>query len=424
MKWITPFVVLLLGVAVILIPPPDRPEPGIVPGSVEPPVAICPTIQDASRSTNVPIVSNIAGMGQLTAFGGGESVASGPYETGSSGSTTLAISDFAAVGRIAALLEFPGPDSSAASITTGASSLSAEVCSRIPDRQVVLGAGSTIGGARFEVQLMNPYASEAVTEIIAFSESGREAADAFSSIIVPPRSSVIVDVANVLPGREFLTVVVETERGNVVASAHATVGTDEAVWRAVSPEPSWYLPLPVFTGARELVIATTSGADVAYQVDVYGPEGLEEAAIEGSVGNGSEVVDLTGLTAGALGVRVVAEAPVAVFARYSSEGGLGIGAASATAAPRWLLPGAGGITGRLAVMNVGLEAAEMTVIELRETSRSRVFTIQPNQVVEVEFDDVASDGVSIISDGELVPFWMGQQAAAVAVSGGLPIADE
>lgn len=198
-----------------------------------------------------------------------------------------------------------------------------------------------------------------------------------------------------------------------------------AIWRAVAPAQTWYAPFPVFAGTREVIIASSTPTDVAYQVDVFGPGGLEEAAIEGTVGGGGqEIVDLSGISQAALGVRVVATAPVGVFARLSAEGAIGIAAASPVPTNDWLIPGAGSGTdtpGRVVLVNVGVEVSEVTLTEVRESSRSRIVEILPGQVVEIELDSIDSDGVSLFSDGQVVPFWMARNGPAVALSSGFPL---
>jgi hypothetical protein len=370
-------------------------------------------------------MSTIAGVGQVTIFSGGGSAGSGSFDTGASGSASVPVGEIAAVGSAAALVEFPTSESATASVTTGPTVLSAETCSRIPDSQVIVGGGSTINDIPLRLQLMNPYSATAVADITAFSESGRESSEALRSIIVPARSSVVVDIGSILSGRETLNLIVEATRGSIVTSASTEVGGDQAVWRAVAPEQTWYVPFPVFSGSREVVIASSTANDVAYQIDVFGPGGLEEAAIEGTIsGGGQEVINVSEISQAALAVRVVTTAPVGVFARLTGEGGLGIAAASPQPTNDWLVPGAGSgadTAGRLAVVNVGVEVTDVTVTEVRESSRSRIFQVQPGQILEVELDAVDSNGVSIASDGQVVPFWIARRGAAVAVSGGFPL---
>lgn len=425
MKWITAILVLALGAAAALLPEPEAPAPRPEPGIASPPVAVCPTEEGATRSSSLDVMSTIAGVGQVTIFSGGGSAGSGSFDTGASGSASVPVGEIAAVGSAAALVEFPTSESASASVTTGPTVLSAETCSRIPNSQVIVGGGSTVNDIPLRLQLMNPYAARAVADITAFSESGRESSEALRSIIVPARSSVVVDIGSILSGRETLNLIVEATRGSIVTSASTEVGGDQAVWRAVAPEQTWYVPFPVFSGSREVVIASSTPNDVAYQIDVFGPNGVEDAAIEGTIsGGGQEVINVSEISPAALAVRVVTTAPVGVFARLTGEGGLGIAAASPQPTNDWLVPGAGSgadTAGRLAVVNVGLEVTDVTVTEVRESSRSRIFQVQPGQILEVELDAVDSDGVSIASDGQVVPFWIARRGAAVAVSGGFPL---
>lgn len=426
MKWVAPAVAVALGVVAIILPGPASPEPGQVPGTVTPPLAICPTEEGGTRSASVQIVSTAAGAGRITIFSGGGAAGSTTYESGSSGSASVPVGGIAAVGKAAGLVEFPVPETAAASLTRGTTLLSGEVCSGTPDRQVVIGAGSTTEDRIFQIHLMNPYSAEALVDVIAFSETGRESSEALRSVIVPARSSITLDLGTILPGRETLNLVVETVRGNVVTSASMESGGDQAVWRAVAPEETWYLPLPVFGGSREVVVASSTPSEVAFQVDVFGPGGLEEAAIEGTVAaGGQESVDLSGISPAALAVRVVATGPVGVFGRLTSDAAIGVATGTPFSTGQWLLPGAGaGGSGRLVLVNVGVEPAEATVTELREASRSRVVTLDPNQVIEIVLDETPSDGVSVIANGALVPLWIGENASAVAISAGYPLTPE
>lgn len=425
MRWITPVLVLAIGIVAMVVPAADAPSPGAQPGVSPPPLAVCPTEESATLNSRLNVVSTVAGVGQVTIFSGGGAAGAGSFDTGASGSATVPVGDIAAVGNAAALVEFPVSGSATASATTGPTLISAETCSGIPDSQVIVGGGSTIDDIPFQIQLMNPYSAPASVDIAAFSESGRESSDSLRSIIVPAKSSVEVDIGSILSGRATLNLVVEATRGSVVTSASTEIGGDQAMWRAVAPAQTWYAAFPVFSGAREVIIASSTPADVAYQVDVFGPGGVEDAAIEGTVaGGGQEIVDLSGISPAAAAVRVVTTAPVGVFARLSGEGAIGMAAASPIPINDWLVPGAGSgadTPGRVVLVNVGVDVTEVTLTEVRESSRSRIIEVLPGQVVEVELDSIDSDGVSIFSDGQIVPFWMARNGAAVAISSGFPL---
>lgn len=417
-----------MGLAAIVMAPPDAPVPGPDPGSNAPPVAVCATDESSNRSTNLAIASTVAGPGQVTVFAGGVTVGTSDFDTGTSGSTTVPLVDVSAVGRAAALVEFPNSDSAAASIVAGDTSLAGELCSRVPDRLAVIGGGSTIEDRQFEVQLMNPYSAEAVVDIRATSESGRESNEMLDAITVPPRTSVVVDMDGLLPGRAQLVLEIETTRGNVVATARSDVLGDMAIWRAVAPTESSYAVFPSFAGSREVFISSAAPTDIEYQIDIYGPGGVDEAAIEGVLSaGGQDVIDLSLISEAAVALHVVSTGPVGVFASLASESGLALTAGSPLAAANWLLPGAGAIpasTGRLVMVNVGLEAAVTTVVEVRNATRSRVVTVEPDQVLELELDEIVGDGVSLASDGLLVPIWVMATGEAVAMSGGLPLFNE
>lgn len=425
---LAPIVVLALGLAAILLPQPGAPEPEPAPGTVVPPLAVCPTEEGGTRNSRLGIVSTVAGEGRLTILSGGGTAGTGEFSTGASGSASIDLGDVAAVGKAAGLVEFPDSESAAAAMTRSSGLSSAEVCARIPDQQVIVGGGSTIEDRIFQIQLMNPYSAEASADITAFSESGRESSEALRSILVPARSTVLLDLSSILPGRESLDLLVETTRGNLVTYASSEVDGDQAVWRAVAPGEIWYVPMPTFSGSREVVISSVAPGEVAYQVDVFGPEGLEEAALEGTIDPGAQAaIDLSEISPAALAVRVVATEPVGVFARLRIATGFAMTPAVPAANGEWLLPGAGSSFAggsRLVLANVGVDAADVVVTEVRGESRSRVISLQPNQVLEVTLDEISSDGVSLSADGDIVPLWLSGADGAVAVTTGFALVSD
>ena len=98
---------------------------------------------------------------------------------------------------------------------------------------------------------MNPYSGEAIVELAVQSESGLESSGELEGIIVPSRSSVVVDLTEILPGRATLNVVVETTLGSVVAAGrHGARGVSRRVTvRCVARTPG---PVEAMT-ARETV---------------------------------------------------------------------------------------------------------------------------------------------------------------------------
>jgi hypothetical protein len=272
---------------------------------------------------------------------------------------------------------------------------------------------------------MNPYAGEATVDLIALSDSGLEAAPQLRGIIVPSRSSVILDLDELLPGRQFLAIAVEVSSGSVMTAARFDAGADGALWHSVSPALDWFVPIPAAGIGGELVISTGSTADVEYQVDVYGPQGLVEAQQDGVVpARGSVSLPLSGMEVeAAAAIRVIATQPVAVFERLVAETGVAMTEGTASTSSRWLLPGAGlsaGGTGSLLILNAGLEEDTVLVTALRDQSASQEITVPAGMVVEVPAMEGGANAYTVEGQGELVAAWVATGEGAMAYSIGVP----
>ncbi|MGA7096615.1 MAG: DUF5719 family protein [Acidimicrobiia bacterium] len=422
-------VLLLIALAAgaALASPPGDPVPGDAPGYNPPPVAVCAVEQGSGQDTTTAVLSTVNGEGTVTAFSGGVAAGSSIFQTGASGSATVPLVDVAAVGVAAGLLEFPNAEASAASLITGPTSVALEGCQSKPAEQTLLAGGSTVSGQTFEIQLMNPYAGEAVVDLAAVSESGLETAPQLEDITVPSRSSALIDMSQILPGRESMSVTVTVSQGSILAVGRLSDGTDLALWNAVTPATDWFVPVPG-DASGEIVISTGVGSDVAYQVDVYGPEGLVEAADEGVVpARGQVTVDLGELGGSTGAMRVIAAQPVGVFLRTVADDGLAITSGASTPAARWLLPGAGSIAqgqGSLVILNTGLDDATVVVTDHRPDSVAEQFVVPAGQVVEFEAIVGTGDGYSVTGDGDLVVLWSAAMDTARVYAMGTPILDE
>lgn len=418
-----------LAATVLIIPVLEAPETEPVSAIDPPPVAVCPVEEGSGRSTTVGIASSVNGEGRLTAFAGGGPVGSTQFSTGASGSATVALADIAALGTAAGLVELPGPQSAAGSLLVGAESVAVESCVATPVQQTLLAGGATVSDEQYQIHLMNPYAGEALVDLIVQSESGLETAPTLVGISVPSRSSFLVDLSEVLPGRETLSITVEAVSGSVMASGRYGVGVDVALWHSVAPALDWYVPVPASGAAADLVISTGVSADVEYQLDVYGPEGVVEAFQEGVVpGRGVAVVSL-----GELGfevasaMRVVSTQPVAVFLRTKTEAGVALTSGATAPASRWLLPAAGlapGNTGSTVILNTGLDDATVVVTAHREQSAAEQYVVAAGTVLEVDPIEGNAAAYSVKSEGSLVALFVTTTPTGTAYSIGVPIPDE
>jgi hypothetical protein len=423
------FALIIAGLtaAALVLPEPEPPEPGPAAAVDAPPVSVCAVEEGSGRSTTVGVVSTVDGEGRFTAFSGGVVAGERVFETGEGGAASIPVAEVAAVGVAAGLVELPAIDASSGSVIMGAESVAHEACFGVPSPQTLLAGGFTTGDQEFEVQLMNPYSGEATVDLIVRSESGIESATQLIGIGVPARSSVVVDMDELLPGREVLAVTVATTSGSLLAGGRLASGTDTAVWNAVAPDVDWFVPVPS-GGGSQLVVSTGVGTDVEYQVDVYGPDGLVESMEQGVVpARGQTLVDTAIAGEGASAFRVVATQPVAVFLRHVGDDGVALTSGVTATSSRWLLPGSGlgaGGNGRMVILNAGLEQASAEITSLGAQTVVKKPPVAAGSVLEFPAISDAAIGYTVTGEGLLVPMWVTTTGTATAYSIGTPLIDE
>jgi hypothetical protein len=389
-------------------------------------MAVCAVEEGSGRSTNIAVASTVDGSGTLTAFAAGSAVGSHDFAT-ESGASSIAVADIAAVGVGGALLELPATASAAAAVVVGADSLSVDTCPAASGPDLILGGASTLSDQRFEVQLMNPYAGEAIVDIVVQSDAGLESSTELDSVIVPARATKVVNLAEILPGREWMTVAIEVETGGVLAVGRLGIGNDSAVWDAVAPAQEWFIPTPHGLESRQVVIAARD-SDVEYQVDFYGPDGVVEALETGQITARSQaIVDIGAMTPVASAIRVVTTAPVGAFLRITNDTAVALASGAPTSASGLLVPGAGsipGASGWIAVLNPGLEDVTIEVTTLRNVPETVTVGVPAGEVVEVVVSADPALGYLISGDGPLVASWSTAIGGSIGVGMAAPIPDE
>lgn len=426
MRYVALVAMFALALGTALLPSPDPAEPGAVPGTEDPPVAICPVVEGLDRATDISVLSSVNGQGRLSTFTAGEETGSLEFRTGGSGAVTIPADDAGAVGVAGGLIEMPSETTAAASVIAGPESRAAESCADIPTGQAFISGGSTVSGASFEIQLINPYAGEATVDLTVTSEAGIESSDRFTNVIVPALSSIPLDLTQIIPGRERISANLETTRGSVLAFGRQTTDGEVALWRAVEPGDDWWLPVPPGSETKQLLIATPEAGEIAYQVDLYGPEGLVEAHAEGVIDSrGNVVVPLAAITSEAVGMRVITTGPVVPALRIDSPQGLAWTTASQVAAPVWLMPGAGaprGGSGSIVLLNTGIETLTVSIRSLADQSIVRELEVDAEEVLVENLR--GASGYRVEATGPIVALWTSQLDGAGSAAIGIPIRDE
>jgi hypothetical protein len=427
MKFAALALVVLLGAGALLAPVSDEPSPGDVPGREVPPISICPLVEGGERSTSVAVLSSINGEGRISSFAAGAETGALDFRTGATGSIVVPAEEIGAVGDSGGLIELPSETTGSGVIIAGEASLATESCADTPTVQSFIAGGSTASGASFVIQLLNPYAGEAIVDVTVSTEAGLESDERFDSVVVPALSTRTLDLAELIPGRETITVELETVRGSILAVGRQTTDGEVAVWRAVEPAQDWWLPVPSGGAVKQLVIGTPGSEDVEFQIDSYGPDGFTEALQSGTVpGRGQMRVDLAAISEQAMGLRVITSAPVVPALWIDSAAGLAATTASPVDAAVWFLPGAqgpAGGSGEIVVLNSGLDDVTVTLRSLREQSVTRDFQLPAEGVLVTDLA-TAADGYRVEATGPVVALWTSQIGGAGAVALGIPIQDE
>jgi hypothetical protein len=425
LRYVAAIVMAGLAAAVLVLPPQEPVSLGVAPGVDAPPVAICPIVEVGDRSTSISILSSVNGEGRLSSFTAGETTGTAEFRTGGSGAITVPAADAGAVDAAGGLVEMPSDTTAAAATITGPESRAAESCADVPADVAFISGGSTISDAFFEIQLINPYAGDATVDLTVTSENGIETNDSFNAVIVPALSTISRDLTQIIPGRERISVNVETTRGSVIAYGRQTIGGEVALWRAVAPGQEWWLPVPPGPGIKQMIISSPEAAEIEYQVDLYGPEGFVEAHDSGVIGpRGIATVPLAAITEEAVGVRVISTGPVVPALRIDSREGLAWTAASAVTAPVWLLPGAsapGEDGGSLVILNGGIESVGVTIKTLTDAAVSRELEVPAEDVLVASL--VNANGYRVEATGPVVAMWTAREGEATAAAMGIPLQD-
>src|SRR5680860_314955 len=129
-----------------------------------------------------------------------------------------------------AVIEFSSSPSAAGVVETGEGVLAADVCPSASSKIWHLPGGSTLEGQTLRLVLFNPFSDDARASVAVTSEAGFEPIPELESVTVTGRSWKVIDLGELLPLRESISVAVEMKQGVVTPAMVLTEGNDEAIW--------------------------------------------------------------------------------------------------------------------------------------------------------------------------------------------------
>jgi hypothetical protein len=356
----------------------------------------------------------------LVAGGGGVPVVG---EIDPAGGAVVPFESVRAAGAFGIIAELPTSEAGTVSVLTGPAGTAAASCTVASVTSVIAAGGSTGTGQGLQLVVTNPYALDALVAVSSSSEVGDDSAGQLASVLVPANTTVVEDLAAILPLRRSLSVRVAVERGAVHAALLQTLERDVAMVEAVEPAQDWWLPFPSPRNLPgRLVVSTDSLLPVEVQVDTYRGGTLTEAVATLEIPpRGQLDIPQADLGGPGAGLRVSADAPIVATLVLDGEGGRGVTPATPLLSAEWILAGAGGLGGRAWVFNPGEVPAELVLQPLAPANPARAAVVPPRSVAPVNLGDPGVAGYLLRSSSEIAAVWVNREGG-VAVATGTPIA--
>ena len=413
--------VALISVAVwTQVPEARAPELGVGPDRAPSSAAACPVVTGRDARSEVLVGTRLPGEIEFIASSGGVVLAESESEAGESSGLTFDLGAAVGASTVGLVIDLPVEGSAASLVTSSDLVLAAAMCTPPVVGETAIAGLSTASGESLDLVLANPYANDAVVEIRTISEAGADSASELEAVVVPARSVVTIDLAQLLPLRSRLSIRIIPERGVVHAAGVQSSPNERMVVEAVHPSSEWLLPLPDTGTVPTITVLPTTGLETEYTIDAYTEAGAFEAVTSGVIGSdGQAVLDIEALPDGTAAVRVTTSgdsvASVVVEGATIRAGTPGAPFSAST----WLVPGPSGAGAVLRLANpTGLDATvelrpfisggevESVALPAGSTALARVTGPGPGYIVQ--------------SDGDVFVSWSLSSDSGFALGVGMP----
>jgi hypothetical protein len=409
---------LVMAWVVAPVAPPVDVGPGLEPAAAA--AAVCPVRLDRTVDGKVTIGSTVLAPARVTLGNAGVVATDRMVGVDDAGGAAIQFEDLVLGGFGGAFVEFEVAAAAAASVSRGDAGVAAVTCTSLHRTSSLIVGGSTRNGESLDLVLVNPYGSDAVVSVESSSEIGVDSADRLSSVVVPARSTVVRDLATVLPLRNRLSLTINPVRGLVHAFVEGGGRGDRLLIEQVHPGGEWILPVPRFEGQQTaLVVASASPLEVAVRVDGWSDgefvEGFESGTIpprgQIEIPVGESDLDM---------VRVLADGPIAVSIVIDGEAGRAATPGNVTALPEWLMPGPGS-AGSIAWVGAPGDA-DVVVDFLSLVSGDGSFRVEipVGEMRAVPLDDQLV-GYTLRADGPITVLWSVSDETGIGLGTPVPV---
>jgi hypothetical protein len=281
----------------------------------------------------------------------GRAVAEQFMTVGARRSTTVPVAKFSREPSAALVVQPLGGDVVVAQGFTVNGDVAMTPCATRASSKWYFAAGSSVRGAHTSLSILNPFATDAVVDVEAFTENGIRAPGSLQGIDVSHGSRIVLRLDQTVAEQRIVAVAVSSPNGSLVVASQSVVvpragGLTSASMSlgALAPSAKWmFADNRNRSGAtQQLVLANPSDADATARVSVVGdvgsvvPPRVVRVSAEGAVS-----VDLSHLVPAGASYTIEVDSPVPVVAETvdAYTGGLITEVGSTATSSTWWFTG-------------------------------------------------------------------------------------
>lgn len=366
----------------------------------------------------------------------------------------LEVADIVRRGDAPGFVEFDDGPAAVASVVTadaadGSTLIAGDRCVASVPKLWHLPGGTTREGRTTTLRIFNPFPEAAKVSVAGTSEFGDAGLVSLRSLDVAGRSWQDVNLNELAPLLDDLSLTVVADEGLVIPSLVVASSVDEATWPGVALSTTWEFPQVRQTGLTPFLVVSNPGdEEVEIVIDAFDANGGTREARTETVAPGSPLrVPIRGLADSFFGIAVHASDPIAAVVvsedlvepaapGADEESGddeneeetqvadrIAGTSGAAAASTRWLLPGPGAMpaaTSSVWLLNTGTEPVTVTMRPLgSEDLPDDKTRVQAESVVRVVLpQENAISGYLIDATAPISASWSVESGGGVAMVAG------
>jgi hypothetical protein len=195
------------------------------------------------------------------------------------GADPLEVASIVRRGDAPGFIELDDGPSAVGSVVTSDSIMSGDRCVASVPKLWRLPGGTTQPDRTTLLRLFNPFPEPAKVTIAGVSEFGETGLAGLTSVDVAGRTWKDIDMNEVVPLLDELSLTVSSEDGLVIPALIVSTDSDEAMWPGTGLSTVWEFPVVTQTGLSPSLVVSNPGESAAeVEIDVFTSESATPAA--------------------------------------------------------------------------------------------------------------------------------------------------